>query len=100
LVDDATISRLIQETPAFQENGVFPQTRYEQMLRNAGEDPVNFPQKAKKEIAVSQLAGGISQTAFVSAKELDELSALDNQKRDIHVAIVSAAPYLSQVQVY
>jgi hypothetical protein len=59
-----------------------------------------FLQKAKKEIAVSQLAGGISQTAFVSAKQLDELSALDNQKRDVHIAVVSAANYLSQVQSY
>ncbi len=99
LIDDATIARLIQETPAFQENGVFSQSRYEQMLRNIGEDVVNFPAKAKKEIAVSQLASGITQTSFVSAKELDALSALDNQKRDVHVAMVTAAPYLASVQV-
>ncbi|TQC99730.1 hypothetical protein FK216_00320 [Moraxellaceae bacterium AER2_44_116] len=99
LIDDATIARLIQETPAFQENGVFSQSRYEQMLRNIGEDVINFPAKAKKEIAVSQLASGITQTSFVSAKELDALSALDNQKRDIHVAMVAAAPYLASVQV-
>jgi peptidyl-prolyl cis-trans isomerase D len=99
LIDDATIARLIQETPAFQENGVFSQSRYEQMLRNIGEDVVNFPAKAKKEIAVSQLASGITQTSFVSAKELDALSALDNQKRDVHVAMITAAPYLASVQV-
>lgn len=99
LIDDATIARLIQETPAFQENGAFSQSRYEQMLRNIGEDVVNFPAKAKKEIAVSQLASGITQTSFVSAKELDALSALDNQKRDVHVAMVTAAPYLASVQV-
>ena len=99
LIDDATIARLIQETPAFQENGAFSQSRYEQMLRNIGEDMVNFPAKAKKEIAVSQLASGITQTSFVSAKELDALSALDNQKRDVHVVMVTAAPYLTSVQV-
>ena len=99
LIDDATIARLIRETPAFQENGVFSQSRYEQMLRNIGEDVINFPAKAKKEIAVSQLASGITQTAFVSPKELDALSALDNQKRDVHVAMVTAAPYLASVQV-
>jgi peptidyl-prolyl cis-trans isomerase D len=99
LIDDVTISRLIQETPAFQENGVFSETRYQQVLRNMGEDAANFPAKAKKEIAVSQLASGINQTAFVSAKELDALSALDNQKRDIHVVMVTAAPYFPSVQV-
>ena len=99
LIDDVTISRLIQETPAFQENGVFSETRYQQVLRNMGEDAANFPAKAKKEIAVSQLASGINQTAFVSAKELDALSALDNQKRDIHVVVINAAPYLASVKV-
>ncbi len=99
LVDDATIARLIQETPAFQENGVFSQARYEQMLRNVGEDPINFPNKAKKEIAVSQLSSGINQTAFVTNKELDALLAVDNQQRDIHIAVVPAAQYLSSVQV-
>jgi peptidyl-prolyl cis-trans isomerase D len=99
LIDDATIYRLIQETPAFQENGVFSETRYQQVLRNMGEDAATFPSKAKKEIAVSQLVTGINQTAFVSVKELDALSALDNQKRDIHVAMITAAPYLTSVQV-
>ena len=66
LVEDVTIARLIQDTPAFQENGAFSQVRYEQMLRNIGEDPINFPNKAKKEIAVSQLSGGINQSAFVT----------------------------------
>jgi len=99
LIDDETINRLIHETPAFQENGVFSQARYEQMLRNIGEDPLTFPQKAKKEVAVSQLAGGISQTAFITTKQLDDLSALDNQKRDIHIAVFPAANYLAAVQV-
>lgn len=99
LIDDANIIRLIHETPAFQENGVFSQTRYEMVLRNAGEDPINFPAKAKKEIAVSQLSGGISQTAFVTPTQLDNLSALDNQKRDVHIAVVPAANYLAKVEV-
>jgi peptidyl-prolyl cis-trans isomerase D len=99
LVDDESIVRLIHETPAFQENGAFSQTRYEQVLRNAGEDPINFPAKAKKEIAVSQLAGGLTQTAFVTLKQIDALSALDNQKRDVHIAVVPAANYLANVQV-
>ena len=99
LVDDSYIIRLIHETPAFQENGVFSQARYEQVLRNSGEDPVNFPAKAKKEIAVSQLTGGITQTAFVTPKQIDSLSALDNQKRDVHVAVLSAASYLTKVEV-
>jgi len=99
LIDDETINRLIHETPAFQENGVFSQSIYEQRLRSIGEDPVTFPHKAKKEVAVSLLAGGLTQTAFVTAKQLDNLSVLDNQKRDVHIAVFPAANYLSTVQV-
>ncbi|MCP5176250.1 MAG: SurA N-terminal domain-containing protein [Moraxellaceae bacterium] len=99
LIDDESIIRLIHETPAFQENGAFSQARYEQVLRNSGEDPVNFPAKAKKEIAVSQMTGGIIQTAFVTPKQVDALSVLDSQKRDIHIAVVPAASYLAKVQV-
>ncbi|PTQ90325.1 SurA N-terminal domain-containing protein [Agitococcus lubricus] len=98
LVDDAKIAKLLHEAPSFQENGVFSQARYEQVLRNMGEDPATFPAKAKKEIAVSQLTTGLGQSAFVTDKQMNNLLAVMGQKRDIHIATVSAAAYLTQVK--
>ena len=50
LVSDATVIKLIREVPAFQEDGKFSQSRYEQMLRQIGEDPASYPAKAKQEM--------------------------------------------------
>ncbi len=99
LVSDALIARLISEEPSFQENGKFSQTRFEQVLRGVGEDPATFPLRAKDRIAQRQLMSGVVTTAFASRREVESIQRLNTQKRDIHVATVSAAQFLGQVQV-
>lgn len=99
LVSDETVFKLIREVPAFQENGAFSQSRYEQMLRQIGEDPASYPAKAKQELAYSMMIAGLGQSALVTRAELQRLASLEAQKRDIHYAIVPAARFLSQVSV-
>lgn len=99
LVSDATVYKLIRQVPAFQEAGQFNQQRYEMMLRQVGESPASYPAKAKQEMAYSMLIAGLSQSGFVTPAEMDRLSSLDNQKRDVHVATVPAARYLADITV-
>lgn len=99
LISDATVYKLIREVPAFQEDGKFSQARYEQMLRQIGENPVSYPAKAKQELAYSMLIAGIGQSGFVTTSELDRLTALDTQKRDIHLTMIPAARYLADLTV-
>lgn len=99
LISDAMVYKLIRDIPAFQEDGKFSQTRYEQMLQQIGENPATYPAKARQELAYSLLIAGIGQSGFVSMAELDHLSALDNQKRDVHVAMVPAARYVAGISV-
>ena len=99
LVSDETVFKLIREVPAFQENGTFSQSRYEQMLRQIGEDPASYPVKAKQELAYSMMIAGLGQSALVTRAELQRLASLEAQKRDIHYAIVPAAHFLAQVSV-
>jgi peptidyl-prolyl cis-trans isomerase D len=99
LVSDAMVVKLIREIPAFQEEGKFSQSRYEQMLRQIGEDPATYPAKAKQELAYSMLIAGLGQSAFVTRAEIDRLASLEAQRRDIHYAIVPAARFLSEVTV-
>jgi peptidyl-prolyl cis-trans isomerase D len=99
LVSDATVIKLIREVPAFQEDGKFSQSRYEQMLRQIGEDPASYPAKAKQEMAYSMMIAGLGQSAFVTRAELDRLASLEAQRRDIHFAVVPAARFLSEVAV-
>jgi peptidyl-prolyl cis-trans isomerase D len=97
LVSDATVHKLIREEPAFQENGKFSQQRYEQALQQIGEHPATYPARARQEIAYSMLVGGLGQSGVVTLPELERLSALTNQRRDIHYAVLPLARYLSQV---
>lgn len=99
LVSDATVVKLIREVPAFQEDGKFSQSRYEQMLRQIGEDPASYPVKAKQELAYSMMIAGLGQSAFVTRVELDRLASLEAQRRDIHYAVVPAARFLSEATV-
>ncbi len=99
LVSDATVIKLIREVPAFQEDGKFSQSRYEQMLRQIGEDPASYPAKAKQELAYSMMISGLGQSAFVTQAELERLVSLESQRRDIHFAIVPAARFLSDLKV-
>lgn len=99
LVSDATVYKLIREVPAFQEDGKFSQQRYEMMLQQIGENPATYPAKAKQELAYSMLIAGLSQSGFVTATEMQRLSSLDNQRRDVHLATVPAARYLAEITI-
>lgn len=99
LVSDATVYKLIRQVPAFQDNGKFSQQRYEMMLQQIGESPASYPAKAKQELAYSMLIAGLSQSGFVTTSEMNRLSSLDNQKRDVHLAMIPAARYLAEISV-
>lgn len=99
LVSDNEVYRLLREVPAFQEDGKFSQQRYEMVLRQNGENPVSYPVKAKRDISYSLLIAGMNQSGFMTQAEIDRLTSLDDQKRDVHVAIVPAARYLADVSV-
>lgn len=99
LVSDASVFRMIREVPAFQEDGKFSQARYEMMLRQIGESPATYPAKARQELAYSMLIAGMGQSGFLTRTELERLSALESQRRDIHFASIPAARFLDQVAV-
>jgi peptidyl-prolyl cis-trans isomerase D len=99
LVSDAEVYKLIREVPAFQEDGKFSQQRYEMVLRQNGENPAAYPEKAKRELSYSLLVAGMSQSGFVTKNELDRLTSLDSQKRDVHIATIPAARYLDGITI-
>lgn len=99
LISDATVMKQIAEEPAFQEGGKFSRRLYETILRQNDEDPRTFPQRLKQKLASSLLAEGIGQSGFITSPELQRLSALENQKRDIHFAMVPVARYLGNLTV-
>lgn len=96
LISDATVMQQISEVPAFQKDGKFDRTTYEQVLRQSGENPNTFFASAKQRLGYSLLIEGMSQSGIVTGSELQRLSSLDNQKRDVHFAAIPAARYLAE----
>lgn len=99
LISDATVYKLIHEVPSFQENGKFSQRLYEQALQQIGENPATYPAKAKQELTYSMLVAGLAQSGLVTQPELERLSSLNNQKRDLHFAVLPAARFLGGLSV-
>lgn len=98
-VSDATIQTLIQSTPTFQEAGKFSPARYAQVLSQIGETPASFPDRAREEILTSQRVSGLLMSAFVTSAELDQLSSLDSQQRDISYVLLPASGFMAQAVV-
>lgn len=96
LISDATVMQQISEVPAFQQDGKFSRTLYEQVLRQNGENPATFFATAKQRLGYSLLIEGLNQSGIVTSGELARLSSLDGQKRDVHFAGVPSARYLAE----
>lgn len=95
LISDATVMQQISEVPAFQLDGKFSRSQYEQVLRQNGENPNTFFATAKQRLGYSLLLEGLNQSGIVTSAEMQRLSSLDNQQRDVHFAMVPAARYLA-----
>ncbi len=98
-VSDATIQQQIQSVPNFQEGGKFSPQRYAQMLSQIGETPKTFPERAREEILSGLRVSGLMQSAFVTGPELDMLSSLDAQQRDVSYALIPASRFLATATV-
>lgn len=97
LISDASVMQQISEVPAFQQDGKFSSVLYEQVLRQNGENPKTFFATAKQRLGYSLLIEGLNQSGIVTVPELERLSSLDNQRRDVHFAAVPSARYLAEV---
>ncbi|HET8730173.1 MAG TPA: SurA N-terminal domain-containing protein [Moraxellaceae bacterium] len=97
LISDATVMQQLAEVPAFQKNGKFDRSQYEQVLRQNGENPSTFFVNARQRLGYSLLLEGLSQSGIVTNTELQRLSSLENQKRDLHFASIPSARFLADV---
>lgn len=98
-VSDASVQQLIRETPTFQENGQFSAERYVRVLAQIGETPTTFPARARQEILISQQVSGWLQSSFVTGAELDALTRLDTQSRNVRYAEIPASRFSDDVTV-
>lgn len=72
VVADAEIGETITSIPAFQENGRFQRTRYDNYLRAVQQSPGAFENKLRKDLAVNRLRGAFYKAMAPLPSEADK----------------------------
>lgn len=79
---DASLDQLILQTPAFEVDGKFNAARFDQILQQQGMGRMEFRERLKQDVLVSQLQASLAASNFVTDAELENFVRLDKQTRD------------------
>ena len=82
-VSDQAVLKVISELEAFQTNGQFDKSLYEQLLRAKGLTSAGFVQQVKVGLIRDQFVRGIVDTTLVDDSEINDFYRLNNQVRDV-----------------
>jgi len=99
LVPDALLRQTITEAGIFQENGKFSEARYQQILKARGDTPVTFENRVRRDLMISLLTDGFTNTSIASTTVAQRLTALGEQQREVSVALLPAETFLAQVKL-
>ena len=100
-VTDDQLRAFIAEIPAFQENGKFSQSRYEQLLemQNPRRTPVEFAEEVRRDLVLAPLQEPIVAGSIVAKSNVERYLNLLDQQREVAVAAIDIDPYLKDVKI-
>ncbi|MDO6427984.1 SurA N-terminal domain-containing protein [Thalassotalea sp. 1_MG-2023] len=99
-VSDAQIKKTIREMPAFQVEGEFDNNRYLAVINQNGfYQSSDFRDYLRVEMTRRQLSQALVATEFSVPFQEKQVMALQNQKRDLRYAIISAEQFIDGVSV-
>ena len=84
----AAINQELMASPAFQQDGVFNQERFTQLLRAQGFTPAAYQRAVAEDTVVNQLQFAIANTSFVTPTELKNIIGLSFQSRDFNYLVI------------
>lgn len=99
VANDVILRELIAQIPAFQENGKFSPTKYEQILRAQGMTPSTFEQNLRRDLTQQMLISGVAATSQISKTQLNQIIDAETQERQVAVSLVAAADFTKTVTV-
>ncbi len=99
MVSDDVLRDTIRAMPEFQVDGVFNNDRYIALLRQNGYEPNQFRDYLRAQMSANQLVVGLAGSEFATVSEMQLLSKLQQQSRDIQYAVLKAADFASAVQM-
>lgn len=99
LVSDPQLAAAIQAAPVFQKDGEFSDEQYQQVLMNNGFSVARFEYEQRQFLIENQFKGLLSNSAFATATEVEQLAQLQGQQRDINYLRVDQRPFFDKVTV-
>ncbi len=87
----AAVDNGIITAPVFQQDGVFNQERFLQLLRMQGLTPTQYRKAVAEDTVINQLQFAIANSAFVTPTELKNIIGLSFQARDFSYLVLPAA---------
>jgi peptidyl-prolyl cis-trans isomerase D len=98
-VTDAQLAQFIADIPAFQVDGKFSHTRYEQLLQAQNRSTAAFEQEVRQQLALMPLQEPVGGANIVARSNVERYLALLDQQREVAAATVDLDPYLKQVNI-
>lgn len=98
VVPDQEVAAIIQQIPAFQENGQFSRDRYEATLRRHGLTVAGFENQTRQEILLRSLQAPLVGGMVVSRTTADQLARLAAQQREVSWVDIAPAQFAAQAQ--
>lgn len=89
-VSDASLDQLILQSPAFQIDGKFNAGRFDQVLQQQGLNRLQFRERLRQDVLVSQLQAALAASSFVTDAELQAFVSLDKQTREFASQTIEA----------
>jgi len=96
---DAQLRKTILEVPDFQDGGKFSETRYDELLRANGFTRLTYEARLRGDLAQQPLQDALTRSSFSSAAQVLLYQRLTEQGREIQVATLDPAAFLSQAKV-
>lgn len=98
-ITNEQLAQFITSLPEFQEGGKFSQEVYDRLLSQNQMTPSQFEKKMRGEMLLQQVRDGIPGLAFTSKAVENALLVVEHQQREVSVAEIKTADFISQVNV-
>jgi peptidyl-prolyl cis-trans isomerase D len=96
---DESLGKFIITLPEFQREGKFSQELYDRILTQNNMTPTQFESRMRRDLLVQQAREGVAAAAFVPNALFEDVMRVEHQQREVSVADIPAASFLSQVKV-
>src|SRR5438477_7414469 len=98
-VPDAQLAQFISALPAFQQDGKFSRTRYEQLLASQNMNPPMFEQRLRQELTLAPLQEPLANGNIIARSNVERYLSLLEQQRSVASASFDPEAFLKEVKI-